>query len=519
MSDWRETIPADVTAVDVEIPHGDVQARLAPAGEPGYLAAESAFKVERSETTLTVRQESGWPSDLEVALPASVRQLRLSTGHGDVAIHDLDLDALTAETGKGDIQADSGGRADLSTGMGDLRLGAWHGPLRLNTGKGRVEIDSALGGLDANTGRGDIRVGDAGGRVVVNSGRGDLVFGRLAGDAKLHTGRGDVVVTDLAGALLELQTSHGNVALDGRVARLRVRLSHGDVSCRCAFVGESFEIVTDHGAIRVEIAEESPLRIEAIAGHGRVESTLPLVKVGRPGPAGAHSHRYVASLGGTNPTATLRLFSGRGNVWLGRPGETAPADDPAAPTSQYDFAESATARAWADTLRSFSTEGVARSMASLGERIGKQVGETVDEAMKRLEREMERLQAEMKQVEKVAEEVAEAEEEREEAVREAEEARAEAEEEREESLAEEAERRAETEQRPAAQSPVAPSVTPLTPPTAPPRPEAPPRPVAPAAAEPPSSEMAVLEAVSRGEITVDEAMVLLNRLEADRGRR
>ncbi len=523
MSDWRETIPADVTSVEVQIPHGSVQIRTAPSGEPGYVEAETECEVESVGGRLRITRHSGWPSDLEVALPASVRRLQLSTGHGDVEVEGVDAD-LELETGHGDIRAGNGARGELHTGRGDIHVGAWRGRLSTNTGRGNIEVDAAPEGLEASTGRGDVQVGSAGGRVEASTGRGNLVFGRLSGDAELQSGKGDVVVTDLADARLEAQTSRGNIALDGRVARLRVRLSHGDATCRCAFVGEGFEVVTDRGDLHVELTEESPLRVEVIASHGRVESTLPLVRVGRPGPAGAFSQRYVASLGGTNPTATLRLFSGHGDVWIGRPGEATRRPESAEPSREYDFSESATARAWADTIREFAPQ-----MASLGDTIGKHVEETVEQAMRRLEREMSRLEREMEHLEKQAEDDEEREEaraeeeerhtEEEEERREAEEGKREEEEQRRE---EEAERRAEEEdereealaeervgaEEAARQAP--------PPPVAPPAPPAPaPRP--PAAA--PDSEMAVLEAVSRGEISVDEAMVLLSRLEAEKRRR
>jgi DUF4097 and DUF4098 domain-containing protein YvlB len=508
MSDWRETISADVTSVEVEIPHGSVEIRAAPSGEPGYVAAESPCEVESTGGRLQITRRSGWPSDLEIALPASVRRLQLQTGHGDVSVEGVDAD-LEIGTGKGDIQAGDGGRGEFSTGKGDIHIGAWRGRLQLSTGKGNVEVDSAPEGIEATTGKGDVQVGSAGGRVEVNTGKGNLVFGRLSGQAELQTGKGDVVVTDLADARLEVQTSKGNVALDGRVAGLRVRLSHGDVTCRCAFVGDGFEIVADRGDLHVELTEESPLRVEVIASHGRVESTLPLVRVGRPGPAGAFSQRYVASLGGTNPTATLRLFSGHGDVWIGHPGEAAQRPDSAEPAQRYDFSESATARAWADTFREFAPEGVARDMSALGERIGRQVEESVEQAMRRLEREMGRLEREMSRLEEQAEE----DDEREEAVAEEAERRVEEEEERRE---EEEERREEEEERRAEQEEEREDVVADARPPAAPAPP-PPSPRPPAAA--PSSEMAVLEAVSRGEISVDEAMVLLSRLEAERRNR
>jgi DUF4097 and DUF4098 domain-containing protein YvlB len=552
VSDWREAIPAETISVELEIPHGNISVRAAPTGEPGYLGAESELQVESSGDRLTVHKVSGWPTDVEVVLPSGVRELQVSTGKGDVDIEGVDLD-VEAQTAKGDVRAGSGGRGEFSTGKGDIRLGAWRGRIEATTGKGNIEVAEARGGLEVNTGNGDIRVGEAAGRAEVNTGKGNLVFGRLAGSARLQTGRGDVVVTDLADARLEVQTSRGNLALDGRLAGLQAHLNRGDAHCRCAFAGESFELTTDHGNLRVELVEESPLRIEAISGHGKVESTLPLVRVGRPGPAGRHSQRFVASLGGTSPTATLRLYSAHGDVWIGRPGEATRPGDYSERTTEYDFGESATSRAWADTLRAFPGERFARDMASLGEQIGKQVGESVEEAMARLEREMERLQSEMERVERRAEEeserderLAEDEAEREEARAEEEERRAEEDEEREEAraeaeerlaeeeeerrermeemeeeeeerrerlaeleeerqerLAEERERRAEEEARRRTAIPTTASASPAS--TAP--------------AEQPDSEMAVLEAVSRGEISVDEAMVLLARLEAERSRR
>lgn len=353
MTAIRRDLPAgEITAVDVQLSNGDVTLRAAEEGAAGVLEADDAAEVETRGETLHVRHEQAWPVDLRITLPGSVRHVRCLTGHGALRLEGVHAE-VHARTGKGDVSlAGGGGRADLETGKGDVRADDWQGPLQLRTGKGNVEAERVRGGLEVRTGKGDVKLDEATERVEVRAGHGSVVAGRLAGEASLQTGHGDVVATDLAGARLEARTGHGEIALGGRLAGLRASTGRGEVVCHCELVEGTFELSSGHGDVTLHLPANADLRIDAATSHGRVESNLPLVKVGRPGPEGAFGRRFVGSIGSAEPKATVLLRTAHGDIRITRPGDGGEATSE---TAEH-LAGSATERAWHETLRAHASQ-------------------------------------------------------------------------------------------------------------------------------------------------------------------
>jgi DUF4097 and DUF4098 domain-containing protein YvlB len=336
-------------------------------------ALRQYFEVSAEGDTLRVKQPPLWTGmperyTLKLSLPATVTDVSCTTGHGDVAIRSLRA-ALSARTGHGDVAIESGGGVlEAHTGKGDIATTVWDGPARLATGSGDVTVEVVSGDVSVSTGRGDVSIVTGGGRVTASTGHGDITVGKLSGDVTISTGHGDITATELEGARLNLTTGRGDVSLGGRLGGLRARSGAGDFDIRCTLLAGEFEANTGHGCLTVHLPADTSARLDISTRRGRIDSDLPLVKVGLPGPGGHFSKRYVVNVGGERPRSSVKLRTNHGDIRVFGSGEGASVTYDAAtyPSATFEpamgiageaiasamrTATTATERAWEETMR------------------------------------------------------------------------------------------------------------------------------------------------------------------------
>jgi hypothetical protein len=131
-----------------------------------------------------------------ISISADIGPSKIITGSGDVTIrHAVDLDC---STGAGDISVSrvEGRAARLSSGSGDVSVGAAHCPVTAKSGSGDVVVQSLEGtNLHANSGSGDIGITATSGSVDLRSASGSLTVGvadKLATWLDLNSASGDI---------------------------------------------------------------------------------------------------------------------------------------------------------------------------------------------------------------------------------------------------------------------------------------------------------------------------------------
>ncbi|MCO5175929.1 MAG: DUF4097 domain-containing protein [Thermomicrobiales bacterium] len=291
--------------------------------------------------------------------------LRVDGGSGD----------LTYTLGKGDARlANCVGRIAMSVGSGDVQIATSAAVGTLSLGKGDVTCDSIDGRLDLKLGSGDVSIVDSTGSIVAKMGTGDVTVTRpRSQNLTVKIGSGDVVIR--AGSLvgMDIETARGDIVCntqllpppsqphgqpdaddDGLVSRILrskglsfaaddkgLRISRGGFDLEAGDAGlrftkggfsfhagdhgvtfstsddadtGSFSAETSSGDITLALQSGVPVRVEALLAGGEIQSDVPLVSVGRPGPRGA-TQRYV---GVTDPSSTqrvdLKLRTERGDI-------------------------------------------------------------------------------------------------------------------------------------------------------------------------------------------------------------
>ncbi len=316
-----------------------------------------AANINRGNLTL-----EGISASLAVNLDSG--NLRISGGHGDIAANISSGDAVIRQR-EGDIAC----RAS----SGHVTVAGCKGDLALDTSKGNVDLQDCAGNVVLRVGKGDVtvlrpseqalRVHGASGDVRVQGGslvsaEIDIARGDITSTARLlftapaePGGEPDIDLPDFNAALEEaveeieeeVRFNLGSVEFIASDAGVRVstggterfiagpegvefRRADGtpifhasDAGVRVNATGsaggrEHFRFKTGRGNINLDVAEDQATRVELILNRGSVQSAIPLVEVGRPGPRSS-TRRYVGVSDSSETDRILvRALTQRGDI-------------------------------------------------------------------------------------------------------------------------------------------------------------------------------------------------------------
>lgn len=254
MSERNELFTVDeAPRIAIRLGSGDV--RLVQGGE-GAIEVTARGKsledltIEQRGNTVVVEQVGSRRMSRKVSVLATVPEtVEVDTKLGSA---DLAIDATVAElrvaTGSGDVKVDRvDGSVSVASGSGDVALGAVAGRLQMSLASGDLSVEDVGDDVDAKTASGDVRIGRAAGRVVVRTASGDLDLHRfegeeitsqsMSGDLRIGLPPGrtlDVDIQTLSGSVRnEFGMTEGGTPLSGS-ATLRVKTLSGDVVLRSA---------------------------------------------------------------------------------------------------------------------------------------------------------------------------------------------------------------------------------------------------------------------------------------------
>ncbi|HEX2281927.1 MAG TPA: DUF4097 family beta strand repeat-containing protein, partial [Thermomicrobiales bacterium] len=307
-------------------------------GELSFIDIRATLTIKHGMGDVDVRGGSG-PVQVslgmgEVAISRRNDPLEVKNGMGDVAI-DRCRGGINVALGRGDIAvAESGPDIVLKNGSGDIAVARpVDGQLHISTGKGDVAVSGGDAyGLIVNSGKGDIfssarlsvRPGDQGEPVDEASDEDEEapIFSfdeditlNLSG-LEFDAGEHGVRVTRDGRDVLKLGPEGVQISSGGR------ELSLGPEGVRLGGAGEKssgdqrFSFETGRGDLHVQLPTDLKARVEVLA-TGDVQSDVPMVSVGRPGPRGTVKRLVGVTDGGDQAgRVNVRLRTGRGDVAL-----------------------------------------------------------------------------------------------------------------------------------------------------------------------------------------------------------
>ncbi len=192
-------------------------------------------------------------------------KLDLSTAYGDIRIKPWSKDEVyVSVTGLDDEDLE---RLKMSQSGNDVIISfrprgrSWSGDatfdvnvpsaynIQVKTSGGDVEVDGPLTGtVDGSTAGGDIKFGAINGDVDMSTSGGDIKSGDFAGNGKLRTAGGDIRLGKVGGKL-DVSTSGGDITVESVAKTLEARTAGGDIEV--GDVGGEAKLSTSGGDIRV----------------------------------------------------------------------------------------------------------------------------------------------------------------------------------------------------------------------------------------------------------------------------
>jgi hypothetical protein len=269
--------------------------------------------------------------DVRLSMPPGVEVVELRTGRGRIDAVGL-AGRLSLTTGNGPLTLRAArGEAEVATGNGEVVLEGFDGTVTATTGNNRIQADRLSGTAALHTGNGRVEVRDSEGRIRATTGNGNVTLTTVAGEVEVDTGHGTVEISAPRSPAVRASTGMGSLRVEGGAVRgLRLRSGMGTIACAAALEPGTYEMVTDMGAIDLELPATIKARVDAQTSFGQIHSDFPLVRVGRSGPLGFGGVRMVGSIGEGEPEVDITLRSSKGQISVRRrPGAGTTSERPA----------------------------------------------------------------------------------------------------------------------------------------------------------------------------------------------
>jgi len=148
--------------------------------------------------------------------------------------------------GKGDI-AFQNVQADIAVklGMGDVEISNGSGATAVSLGKGDVGISGRDGVVAVKLGMGDVSVRRSTGLIAVSTGKGDIAIVDAIADIDVKCGSGDVAVVRPQGGTILINSGNGDVAVQGGEATsVSVRSGKGDIHSSVRLLAHEAELTS-----------------------------------------------------------------------------------------------------------------------------------------------------------------------------------------------------------------------------------------------------------------------------------
>ncbi len=327
MEDFAQ-LAAGAAVLRVDIHKGDIVARAMPGADwtiewssKGGTVEEPV--VERDGATLWVRQPHGHPHhrrlDVRLTIPTGVEEVNLHAGSGRIDALGL-RGRLRLKCGNGALTLrESAGDAEATSGNGAVEIEGFEGVLNASSGNGRVRLSGSRGEATLHSGNGNVDVTDAEGQTRATTGNGSISLTEVGGAAEANSGHGSVSINAPRGLAARVTTAMGSIHVSrGALAPSRLTSSMGSIDCRAVLLPGAYTLESSISTVTLTLPAEARTRIDAQTSFGRVRSDFPLVQVGRSGPMSFGGMRMVGSIGEGAPEVEVTLRSDKGGVTLRR---------------------------------------------------------------------------------------------------------------------------------------------------------------------------------------------------------
>ncbi|HYO81876.1 MAG TPA: hypothetical protein VES20_10770 [Bryobacteraceae bacterium] len=311
--------------------------RAKNAGDAKRLLSQISIRSGPGSVVLSCPERSPALTELEVQVPALLRQLDIHTHSGDLAVSQIAGD-VRVQTGAGAIEMEAiRGSVFARTAGGNIRMGHIGGSANCVSGGGSIDVGRVGRESWFDTAGGEIRIGETGGPLHASTSGGNIHVGRALSTVAARTAGGRIDVMEAQGVVVagnsggsihvgaavgvRLESTGGSIRLKGSSGALRAVSDVGSILAEL-ISGLSLQdslLSTGAGDITVYIPSDMPLTIEALNENrrdGRIVSEFIEVPVRYSSEDGRRAARAEGTLNGGGPL--LKLTSASGTIYLRR---------------------------------------------------------------------------------------------------------------------------------------------------------------------------------------------------------
>ena len=276
-------LSARAAAVEAEGVRGDVLARLAPKSKLVAGGVQGSLEVDGEGAEIKVQRVGG---PLRITARGGTAEVSAITGGGDLRLSGTPLKLSNC---KGDLAIESDAAVDVEGSSSSLRVELDGGTFKGRSNRGPVEVRGRDAEVHLSTIDGTIRVqgdglkvklADNPGEIQIDTSSSDVALERSGGTLGLKVDRGRLDVARAMGAVTAtvynadavLAELYGPVTLD---------IDGGNADLAWAQVSGDRDTVvrSASGDVTVRIPESTSCRVEAKTSVGRIDSSLPTVRV------------------------------------------------------------------------------------------------------------------------------------------------------------------------------------------------------------------------------------------------
>ena len=236
-----------------------------------------------------------------------------SSGGGNVHVENIGQ-SIQTETGGGNVDVNSiGGDANIETGGGYVHLGSIKGKVNAETGGGDIQLVSSQQDAVIETGAGSIHVQDCGGMLKVSTGGGDVDLGTVNNGVQVETGGGSIHLSAAKG-FVQVESGSGHVELDG-VPSANVETGAGGIVAKFMqsnAAQHDSRLETTAGDITVYLAPGIHIAVDAaieVANGHAIHSDFPELHISNEGGPWGSKHAE-GNVNGGGPVLKIRTTTG-----------------------------------------------------------------------------------------------------------------------------------------------------------------------------------------------------------------
>ncbi|MGW3889702.1 DUF4097 family beta strand repeat-containing protein [Micromonospora chokoriensis] len=168
------------------------------------------------------------------------------------------------------IELPTGSRVHAESSWAAFRCEGQLGECRIKTGSG-IRLDET-GPLDIDSSHGEVAVDRVAGSARVKASSGKVRLGAVDGPVEIKNSSGDCWI-GRSGGDVRINTAYGDITLDATTASVTARTAYGNLRLGEVVRG-AIDLNTSYGAIEVGIRRGTAAWLDVSSKHGRVHNAL-----------------------------------------------------------------------------------------------------------------------------------------------------------------------------------------------------------------------------------------------------